>query len=382
MDLKVEELKSFFETYLAGDTQVLGNSLPAWATSLVLVFVIFFLLQTVKAILKRRARLFNFAKIPHVDDLIVGLVKKTKNYFLFLLAVVAGTQILEFDTRIRSLLHSVTLLVGLLQLFKWGNFLIEFWVTGYAAGSAEDDASRATTVRFAGILLRLVFASCIFLLALDNLGVDVTTLVAGLGVGGIAIGLAAQNILGDLFASLSIVLDKPFVLGDFIVLGDDSGTIERIGIKTTRVRRLTGEMLIVPNSALVNSRVRNFKRMDERRIVFAFGVLYQTTPTKLRKIPSIVKEIIGGVEKAREDRVHFLKFGESSLDFEVVYFVTTAEYNDYMDAQQEINLKLFERFALEGIEFAYPTRTLFIESGGEDEEKSPFAAAPSAASPA
>ncbi len=197
-------------------------------------------------------------------------------------------------------------------------------------------------------------------LVLDNLGVNITTLVAGLGVGGIAIALAVQNILSDVFCSVAILVDKPFQVGDFIIVGDMMGTVEKIGIKTTRVRSLSGEQLVFSNADLVNSRIRNYKRMQERRVVFSFGVIYQTPADKLEHIPAMVKEIIESVDQARFDRTHFKQFGDSSLDFECVYYVLSRDYNLYMDIQQKINLELFTRFEKEGIEFAYPTRTLYI----------------------
>jgi len=202
--------------------------------------------------------------------------------------------------------------------------------------------------------------SVVLLLALDNLGMDVTALVAGLGVGGIAVALAAQNILADLFASISIVLDKPFVLGDFVVLDGFAGSVEHVGLKTTRVRSLTGEQLIFSNTDLLGSRLRNYGRMRERRIVFSVGVTYGTSREKLDKIPGILREAVESVPKARFDRAHFKAFGPSSLDFEIVYWVTLPDYAVYMDSQQAINLRIFDRFAAEGIEFAYPTQTLYV----------------------
>jgi small-conductance mechanosensitive channel len=169
-----------------------------------------------------------------------------------------------------------------------------------------------------------------------------------------------QNILGDLFASLSIVLDKPFVVRDFIIVDEHLGEVEKIGIKTTRLRSLSGDQLIFSNSDLLNSRVRNFKRMYERRVPFTFGVIYQTTPEQLEAIPPMVKRIIEEIDNTRFDRAHFKNFGESSYDFEVVYFVVSPDYNVYMDIQQKINLGLCRGFAAAGIEFAYPTRTLFV----------------------
>jgi small-conductance mechanosensitive channel len=213
-------------------------------------------------------------------------------------------------------------------------------------------------------VVKVVLWAAVVLIALDNLGVHITTLVAGLGVGGIAVALAVQNILGDLFSSVTIILDKPFVIGDFIIVGDFLGSVEHIGLKTTRVRSLSGEQLVFANSDLLKSRIRNFKQMTERRIVFAFGVIYQTAADKLAAIPGLVREIVEAQPQARFDRAHFKAFGGSSLDFEVVYWVTNPDYNLYMDIQQAINLGLFRRFAAEGIEFAYPTQTLYVEKLG------------------
>jgi small-conductance mechanosensitive channel len=196
------------------------------------------------------------------------------------------------------------------------------------------------------------------------MGIDITALVAGLGVGGIAVALAAQNILGDLFASWSIVLDKPFLVGDFIIIDGYSGTVEHIGLKTTRLRSLTGEQLIFSNSDLLKCRIRNYKRMQERRIVFSFGVLYETPLEKLKEIPGIVKDIITSIENTRFDRAHFASYGNYSLNFEVVYYVLSSDYTVYMDIQQKINLALFEEFQKKDIVFAYPTQTIYV-SGAE-----------------
>jgi len=196
----------------------------------------------------------------------------------------------------------------------------------------------------------------------DNLGFNVTTLVASLGIGGVAVALAVQNILGDLFASLSIALDKPFVIGDFIVVDDIAGTVEHVGLKTTRVRSLSGEQVVFSNADLLKSRIHNYKRLYERRVLFGFGVLYRTPPEQLAAIPPMVREIITGQVGTRFDRAHFKGFGASSLDFEVVYFVLDPDYNRYMDIQQAINLELVNRFAAAGVEFAFPTRTVHIEA--------------------
>src|SRR5690606_319662 len=187
-----------------------------------------------------------------------------------------------------------------------------------------------------------------------------TALIASLGVGGIAVALAAQNILGDLFSSLSIMFDKPFVVGDFIIVGEELGTVEKIGLKTTRVRSLHGEQLIFSNTDLLNSRIRNFKRMYQRRIVFSIGITYEPPYEKLKEVASMLRAIVQAHDLVRFDRAHFKGFGDSSLDFEVVYWVLDSDFNKYMDIQQAINLEIFRRFEEQGIAFAYPVRTVHL----------------------
>ena len=209
-------------------------------------------------------------------------------------------------------------------------------------------------------VVRVGIWSLVALVALDNLGIDVTALVAGLGIGGIAVALAAQNLLGDLFASLAIAFDKPFLVGDFLILDEYLGSVEAIGVKTTRLRSLSGEQIILSNSDLLKSRVRNYGRMAQRRIVMTHNVTYDTALQHLRTIPKIVRKAIESQPETRFDRSHFARHGASSLDFESVYYVLSADYNQYMDIQQAINLEIHERFAELDIQFAYPTQRLYI----------------------
>jgi small-conductance mechanosensitive channel len=226
----------------------------------------------------------------------------------------------------------------------------------------ESNAGAVTTLSSVGFVLQSLLWMILLLVALDNFGINVTTLVAGLGISGIAVALAVQNILGDLFASFSIVFDKPFVIGDFIIVGDFLGTVEYVGLKTTRIRSLSGEQLIFSNGDLLKSRIRNFKRMYERRVVFTIGVLYQTTYEQLIEIPKMIRSIIESQGQVRFDRAHFKEYGAYSLNFEVVYWIQNPDYNVYMDIQQAINLTIFKQFKEKDIHFAYPTQTLFIEN--------------------
>jgi small-conductance mechanosensitive channel len=200
------------------------------------------------------------------------------------------------------------------------------------------------------------------LFILSNLGIEVTSLIAGLGIGGIAVAFALQGILSDLFSSFSIYFDKPFRIGDFIVIGTDSGIVERIGIKSTRIRTLQGEELVVSNAELTTARVQNFKKMQERRIVTNFGITYETDAQLLRQVKSVVQDIFGCIDGAKLDRVFFTTFGDSALQYEVVYFVSSSEYAEFLRVQEEFNIALFEKFAELGIDFAYPTQTIYTKA--------------------
>ena len=296
-----------------------------------------------------------------VDDLIVGLARGTRTWFMVVLGVAAASQLLAWSGRVNGMVRASVILALVVQGALWGNRVIKHVVQRHAAQHA-DDAVSATTTGALIFVARLVLWSGLVLLGLDNLGVDITALVAGLGVGGIAVALAVQSILGDLFASLSIVLDKPFVVGDFIIVDDLLGTVEYVGLKTTRVRSLHGEQIIFSNTDLLQSRIRNYKRMEERRVVFALGVTYATSRENLALIPQLIRGIIDRVADVRFDRAHLKGFGAYSLDFEVVYYVRDGDYNRYMDIQQVINLAIVDAFAAAGIEFAFPTQTLHVQA--------------------
>jgi small-conductance mechanosensitive channel len=210
-----------------------------------------------------------------------------------------------------------------------------------------------------GLINFVVWAVALVFL-LDNLGVKISAVVAGLGIGGIAVALAAQAVLGDLFSYFVIFFDKPFEIGDFIVINDKMGVVEFIGVKTTRIRAIGGEMLVISNTDLTNSRLHNFKKMEKRRVVFNLGVTYQTPSDKLKAIPQLVKLVIENQENAIFDRGHFASYGDFSLNFEFVYYVTSADYVAYMDIQQSINIAIYEQFENAGIDFAYPTQTIFM----------------------
>lgn len=300
------------------------------------------------------------ARVLARQPLAADVVRATRLWLLVPLAVYAGAATLELPARIESVLEKIALAALVLQFALWATRLLTRWLAHRAEAARGTDPEAATTVTLLGFLGRVAIWALALLFGLDQLGFDVTALVAGLGIGGIAVALAVQNILGDLFASAAIVLDKPFMVGDFIVVGEHAGAVEKVGLKTTRVRSLSGEQLVFTNAQLLSSQIRNFKRMQERRIVFAIRVTYETPLEKLRAIPGWLKAAVEARPDTRFDRAHFKSYGDFSLDFEIVYHVLSADFAVYMDTQQAINLAIFEKFAQEGVAFAYPTRTLYI----------------------
>ena len=348
---------------LSLETTFLGNSLQVWLGAVFLALALFIVMRIVKAVLITHLAKLASRTSTGLDDLVVALLRKTSVILLLALALYFGSTLLQLPIKVSGLIDRLLIIIFLLQAGIWGDALIRHRLTDIVKRKTTEDASSVATITVLGFIGRLVVWSIVVLVGLDNLGFNITTLIAGLGVGGVAVALATQNILGDLFASISIVLDKPFVVGDFIIVGDYLGTVEYIGIKTTRLRSLSGEQLVFSNNDLLGSRVRNYKRMSERRIVFSIGVIYQTPYEKLQAIPAMIREIIEAQPNVRFDRAHFKEYGDFALVFEIVYYVLSPDYHVYMDLQQAINLAIFHRFAQEQIEFAYPTQTLFLEKG-------------------
>lgn len=374
-------------THDALEHSVLGNSVHQWivaGATLVILFLIVWVVRNVLAIKLERITRDTKAKW---DDALVKSMRGIRLWLLFPAIVYAAANTLVLPEWLHKGLGIVAMLGVAVQLLITAGgvvdavlaaILIRSHKKDVAAGGDPDigpDPTLASSVGVLRVVVMAVLFVVVVLLGLDNLGFKVTPLLTGLGIGGIAVALAVQNILSDLFSSLTILLDKPFVVGDSIKIGEYNGTVERIGIKTTRLRSMTGEQLVIANSDLLSSRLQNFKRMQDRRAVFLLGIVYETSPEKIRRVPVIVREAIermnAGTPLVRFDRCHFKGFGAYSLDFEAVYFMLTADYLKYMDAQQAINLAIFEAFAKEGIEFAYPTQVAIQRDGGGDASSAP-----------
>lgn len=340
--------------------QIASNTLQAWFFAAVITVAVLLLAGLIQFIsIKQLNRLDKRNEVP-LWPILLAVVRRTKWLFLFVLALYIGLLFIEMPTTSRKIINSFVIVTLIIQGGLWASIALQVMIEQYRQKQLDKDPASVTTLNVLNFVGKIILWSIVLLLVLDNLGVNITALVAGLGVGGIAIALAVQTILGDLFASLSIVLDKPFVVGDFLIVGDFLGSVEYVGLKTTRLRSLSGEQLVFSNSDLLNSRIRNYGRMYERRVSFDLGVTYQTARDKLVKIPEIIREAVVTQDNTRFDRSHFKEYGDFALIFESVYYVHGPDYNVYMDIQQAINLHIHERFEQEGIEFAYPTQTVFM----------------------
>lgn len=337
----------------------LGNSVAQYATALGVLMGSLVALFIAERVLLRRLERWAAATTTTLDDLVVGMVRKA-----FIPLLTAGAFILSLQGLVlpSALRKGVVLAwTALLTVFAVrcilsviSHVLKERW-NGGRPGASQAVHAVLPFIQVLAWTVGLVFF-------LDNAGVKISAMVAGLGIGGIAVALAAQAALGDLFSYVAILLDRPFAIGDFIVVDDLMGTVEGIGVKTTRIRSLTGEILVIPNSALTGSRIRNFQAMARRRVVFTLGLVYETPSEKLKEVPGLLRSIIEAAPDTVFDRAHFFSYGESSLDFEAVYFVQTGDYNRYMDIRQTINFAIKDEFDKRGLAFAYPTRTLYTAS--------------------
>lgn len=341
---------------------VYGNPLSDWLIALAIALSINCAVAALKWVVHARLRVLAERTHTPVDDSFVAALLRSNQMLVLIISLAVAAHYLILPSTLVNVLSGLAVIAGFTQLGLYLNALIEFWAARSEARARDSDMAAATTLRAVKFVAKGIMWTMLLLLALDNLGVNVTALVAGLGVGGIAVALAVQNILGDLFASLSIVVDKPFVLGDFVMVDSYMGTVEHIGLKTTRLRSLGGEQLIIANSDLLKARLQNFQRMQERRVVLQLGVVYHTETETIARIPELIREAISAQDGVRFERAHFAQFGPSSLNFEAIYWVLDPNYLRFMDLQHAVNMGIVERFRAQGIEFAFPTQTVHLGS--------------------
>ncbi len=348
------------------DDTIYGNSVRAWLVAALAFSIALGLLVVARRLLTRRARAAVGRTKNRFDDLALALGKRTRIYFFVAIALVIAVRFIELPARMSGLLDRLVGLVVLLQGARWATGVIAFYVSRHIERRrGTSDAANLWAARMLGFAANVAVWAVILVAVLDNLGFDVTTLVTGLGIGGIAIALAVQNVLGDIFAALSIVLDKPFVVGDFITVDSFAGTVEQIGLKTTRLRSLSGEQIIFANGELLKGRIRNYKRLYERRNVFSIDVSYATPTDVVTRIPVMLRQIVESQQPVRFDRSHFSAYTDSALRFETVYFVLDPDYNKHMDIQQAIFVSVLDQFRRDGIEFAFPTRVIVHKNEGD-----------------
>jgi small-conductance mechanosensitive channel len=351
-----------------------NNELESWAMALGIAVGVTALMHFARAIVLHRLAAIAGRTATRADDLAVIMLAKSYLLLMVPIGLYVGSLALALSERETLILSRMAVAALLLQVAIWGDVGLRAWRDQFRITNADGSRRASSTVLC--FISRLVLWAIISLMILDNFGFNVTTLVASLGIGGVAVALAVQSILADLFASLSIMLDKPFEIGDFIIVGDVLGSVEHIGLKTTRLRALGGEQVVFSNDDLLKSRIHNHKRMQTRRVVFVLRVAYGTSDAQLLAIPEKVRAVITARDDVNFERAHFFRYGDWSLDFEVVYHHRSPDYILHMDAQQDIFLELYRCFAREGIQFGHPLSIVHLaEQPAPARPRAPLSAA-------
>lgn len=348
-----------YADWLSGIPAFSDHPLLRWAFALTLGAALFFAIGAALRLL--RARLQRPAARPLMRA-VAQILQRTSHFVLLVMAILISAEIaaapMPWSGRNAQHLWFVVLA---LQLALWLDRAVDVGLEQALASRGQVNTVTATLFRF---LLRTLVWIVALLAMLDNLGVNITALVASLGIGGVAVALAVQTILSDLFASISIGLDKPFEAGDFIVFGQVAGSIEHVGLKTTRIRSLGGEQIVCSNTELLKQTIQNYKRMQQRRIVFTVRVTYLTDVERAAAVPGLIRAQIERQPDTRFDRAHLARFGDNALEYEAVYYVMTADYNRYMDIQQEINLGIMRELEAADVALALPERLVHITRRG------------------
>ncbi len=342
------------------------SDLYPWQKFIIVFFVSLFIFWIVRTVFFHHIHnlLINRSKNEFYNKILSSL-NNIDNWFYVSISLLIAVKSLDLSSLMARVTSGLLSLIIIWQVISVITVLLEYIILFWLRKIRKDNGSESdikNIVNLTNILIKTALWSIGILFVLSNAGVQVMSLLAGLGIGGVAVALALQGVLKDLFSSLSIYLDQPFKIGDFIVVGDDRGTVKKIGIKTTRIKTLRGEELVIANSELTSVRVQNFKRMKERRINVKFGVTYETPQNLVKEIPNIVKRIFDDVEGVRLSRTHFVEFGDSALIFEVVYIIESSDYVQYLNINQKFNLDLMEKFAELNISFAYPTQTIYTKT--------------------
>jgi len=346
-----------FETVLPGVT----GPVREYLTGLIVFIISFVILYIIKNIVLVKLDKLSAKTKTKLDDTIIKALEDIGWPFYFVLGLFIAIQFIVFPDVIEKGLGFLALIVVTYYAIRTVTKGVDYFVKkDIEAKEKQGKTHEASVLNLTSKIVNATIWIIAVIFILSNLGFNISSLIAGLGIGGIAIALAVQNVLGDIFSSVSIYLDKPFEVGDFIIMGDDMGVVKKIGIKSTRLQTLHGEELVISNRELTNIRINNYKQMKKRRVSFTLGVTYSTSTAKLEKIPDIIKKLVNKIKIAEFGRVHFKEFGPYSLNFDVIYYITDPDYDTYMDVQQKVNLEIKRAFDKEKIEIAFPTQTLFL----------------------
>jgi len=352
-------MKDFFRLILDSklEYRLFGNTLLDWIFAILIFFgTLLFFKIVQKVLIKHFQKLAQRTKTD-LDNLFLEILKKVRPPFYFFLALYIALKSLKIVVWLEKILTAILTIWVIYLIIGALHTLLDYLIRK----KVKEDRTLESALKLLGGILKGVLWLVGFLFILSNLGINITSLLAGIGIGGIAVAFALQNILEDLFSSFAIYFDKPFKVGDFIVIGQHKGTVEKIGIKTTRLRSIQGEEVSVPNRELTKEKIQNFGRVSERRALFKIGVTYETPQEKLKKIPQIIKRVIEETEMTRFDRVHFVEFADFSLNFEVSFYVKTADFITFLNVKEKVLFKIKEEFEKERIEFAYPTQTIYFK---------------------
>ena len=343
-----------------------GNTILNFAEALGIFILGIIVIKIFRSIVLRRLKKWAAKTQTTIDDFIIIGMQKSVVPVLYFGSFYIAFKYLKLSPDFHTAINIISIFIVTFYAIRLITSVMDFSIVSYTSKQGEAHPHKAKQLKGISTFAKMLVWGIGIIFLLDNLGVNISAVVAGLGIGGIAVALAAQAILGDLFSYFVIFFDRPFEIGDFIIVDDKTGTVEHIGIKTTRIRALSGEQLVLSNTDLTSSRIHNYKKLQRRRVVFQIGVIYETPADKLKIIPEIVKNIIVEAENAEFDRGHFKSYGDFSLNFEFVYYVLSADYTIYMDIQQNINLKIFTVFEKEGIVFAYPTQMVYVNKTDND----------------
>lgn len=339
----------------------IGNTIQEYLLVLGAILLGILIVNIFKRVVLRRIEKMIGSTETDIDDYIFESFDKFVIPIIYFSIIYAAVQSLNLGENVISVIEVAYIVIITYFSVRLISSIVLLFLRTYVKRQ-ENGTEKMKQLGGVMLIINMVIWAIGFVFLFDNLGYDVTAIITGLGIGGIAIALAAQNILGDLFNYFVIFFDRPFEIGDFLIIGEKNGVVEKIGIKTTRIRTLSGEQLVFSNADLTSSRIHNYKKMQRRRIVFSVGVTYETPAEKLRQIPGVLKEIVETQAIVDFDRAHFKTFGDSSLNFEICYYINSSDYNTYMDIQQDYNFRIYEKFEEMGVDIAFPTRTLYVRN--------------------